>query len=141
MSNTLAGRTVRGGAPCWSIGPLDQRPISELFARLDAVLAFSEIRAVRWTAFTPDTADRNLYRYRIDDPEFHLCDGSLLTYLDFATLPQLYLPRPLRLAIVELGAALVDGHHTVAMLENFGVCVEVTVTTTAIDISEADPDF
>lgn len=141
MTTTLSGREVRGYAPCWSIGPLDQRPIGELFARVDAVLAFAEIQAVSWTAFTPESADRNIYRYRIDDPEFQLRDGSLLTYLDFATLSQLHLPRPLRHAIVELGAALVDGHHTIAMLETFGVCVEVTITDTSIDVTEHDPDF
>ncbi|MBW0275206.1 hypothetical protein ATM97_05440 [Nocardia sp. MH4] len=96
---------------------------------------------MRWTAFTPDTADLNLYRYRVDDPEFQLADGSLLTYLDFATPPELHLPRHLRLAIVELGAALVDGHHTIAMLEHFGVCVQVTVSSDAVDIEEHDPDF
>ncbi|MFI8976938.1 hypothetical protein ACIGO9_28930 [Nocardia asteroides] len=138
---TLAGYTVRGEAPCWSLGPLDQRPISELMARVGAVLAFAEVRAVSWTAFTPDCPDLNIYRYRVDDPGFQLSDGSLLTYLDFTNLPQLYLPRPLRQAIVEFGSALVDGHHTIAMLENFGVCVEVTITEAAIEITEHDPDF
>ncbi|MFC9995776.1 hypothetical protein [Nocardia sp. NPDC127526] len=53
-TNTLAGRPITGEIHRYSrTERVDQRPIEELLAALDAMFVFPEVEAVRWTQYTP----------------------------------------------------------------------------------------
>lgn len=53
-TTTFAGRTVEGEIPRYNDrAAVEQRPIEEFVAALDALLAFDEVAAVRWRQYTP----------------------------------------------------------------------------------------
>ncbi|WP_329405374.1 hypothetical protein OG563_26320 [Nocardia vinacea] len=145
----LGGYEIHGEVPRWRIGKSTRHPIDELLTYLDAVMVFGPaVAAVRWNAFTPETPDPDgCHQYRVEDPEFQFINGEkFFRYAEIesawtGTGPRLGADGTLWHLIQLFSAALVDGDYTVAMLENFGVNVQVTATPGVISIESFDPDY
>ncbi|MDE8648118.1 hypothetical protein PXH69_24430 [Rhodococcus qingshengii] len=52
-SKTLAGRPINGYISRYTIGPMPQKPITQLVTALNAVFKFPEVEAIRWSQNTP----------------------------------------------------------------------------------------
>lgn len=143
-SRTVGGFTVRGDdCPRWTLGPLIQLPIDELFIFLRAVLECEQIESVHWRAFTLENPEPDgSYRYHIEDPDFRLTGHE--EPLTFGELKQMWGHEPNNTTwqLVKLFAnELVDGEYAVAMLSNLGVNVEVSATLDEILVEPTDPDY
>ncbi|MFD3463741.1 hypothetical protein ACFWVM_28840 [Nocardia fluminea] len=143
-SRTVGGFTLRGDdCPRWTLGPLVQLPIEELFIFLRAVLECEQIESVHWRAFTLETPEPDgSYRYHIEDPDFRLSGHD--EPLSFGELQQMWGDEPNNTTwqLVKLFAnELVDGEYAVSMLSDLGVNVEVSATPDTLLVEPTEPDY
>ncbi|MFI8976937.1 hypothetical protein ACIGO9_28925 [Nocardia asteroides] len=70
----LAGRPINGEISHYGSAPIDQRPIEELIALLDAVLALPNVKALRWEQYTPYFNDGDACEFSINESSIWVSD-------------------------------------------------------------------
>lgn len=70
----LAGRPINGEVSHYASTPVDQRPIEELIALLDAVLALPNVKAMRWEQYTPYFNDGDACEFSVNEAKLWAID-------------------------------------------------------------------
>ncbi|AXH70508.1 hypothetical protein HOT75_gp121 [Gordonia phage Daredevil] len=74
--NTIEGRPIRGQISRYGDTPSEQKPLSELLDKLDALLAFPEVEAIRWRQWTPYFNDGDVCTFSAYGVEVKFVDGD-----------------------------------------------------------------
>lgn len=160
-NNTFAGRPITGEISHYGANPVEQKPIEEFLTAMDAVFAFPEVQAIRWTQYTPYFNDGDACEFSAHQPGFRIDgisedagdheDGFINAwdiewgnevgpkkYNEEVRYPQI--SADLTAAIKVFSEAVEGGAHQVDLKKHFGDPAEVTATRAGFDVEYYDHD-
>ncbi|GGL42202.1 hypothetical protein [Nocardia jinanensis] len=172
--NSIVGRPIRGEIEYFDTSlveelwpddeedsgdtaPVEQKPLTDFIAALDAVFAFPEVQSIRWEQYTPYFNDGDPCKFSADDVGFRIDGidegvldehGCIAVWLirsaddhsqrNAAEYPQI--SDALFTAMNAFDAAIIDGAHDADLLEHFGDPAQVVATRAGFDVEFYEHD-